>query len=97
MKDNTFTYELWDLLRIYQHENLFAKITFSLLNRFTDMKTIYLGENDFYNAIDSEDYKWAELRLKNMVDKGININSPRMLGLNTTLTLEKMDLSEERN
>jgi len=94
MKDNTFTYELWDLLRIYQHENIFAKISFNLLNRFTDMQTIYLIEKDFYNAIDSEDYKWVELRLKNMVDKGINFNSPRMTRLRTTLTLERMDLSE---
>jgi len=76
MKDNTFTYELWDLCRQYQHESLFAKITFAILNRFTDMKTIYFNEEDFYNAIDCEDYKWAELRLQYMINNGINYNSP---------------------
>jgi len=97
MKDNTFTYKLWDLSRIYQHENNIAKITFTILNRFTNMKLIYHNEKDFYNTIDCEDYKLAELRLQHMIDDGIGINSPRMTGLNTTLTLEKMDLLEERN
>jgi len=91
MKDNTFTYELWDLLRIHQHESKLAKIAFVLLNRFTDMKFIYLSEQGFYDAIDTEDYKEAELRLQHMIEDGININSPRMTGLNITLTLERME------
>jgi hypothetical protein len=90
MKNNTFIYELWDLFRIYEDENIFTKLIFRLLNRFTNMRFIYLNEKGFYEAIDQENYKYAELRIRHMIEDGIDSNSSRIVRMNTTLALEKI-------
>lgn len=90
MEDKTFIYELWDLFRVYKDKNLLTKIIFWLLNKFTDMRFIYLDEKGFYEDIEHEDYKFAEFRLQRMINDGLDCNSPRIVRLHTTLTLERM-------
>lgn len=91
----TISYEMYYLLRLEPCYHIIGKLLYLFFNNKRN-REVYKKEEEYYFSLDNCDFKRASQCVEEMENLGLS-HSPRLTGMEVTLSLEKIRNHKENN